>query len=205
MMKIIFNHPQILKLASGTHTEWILNRDKKHNEIYQKITKKLLQRQNINEQINSRFTPASELKIGTFVLIPNFNTQKGISKKLQPLRKGPYQIIAKPTDVTYKITDSNKKEIVQHRNNLLPYYPKEYALRELTQLYSFTGLKIIQNEPHLKNTEQNDNPTENQNTKPTAIDKSEHRKTTRLRNQPRKNYKMFIPQSKILKKVEFKK
>ena len=106
------------------------------------------------------FTPASELKTGTFVLIPNFNTQKGISKKLQPLRKGPYQIIAKPTDVTYKITDSNKKEIVQHRNNLLPYYPKEYALRELTQLYSFTGLKIIQNEPHLKNTEQNDNPTE---------------------------------------------
>ena len=105
-----FHHPQILKLASGTHTEWILNRDKKHNEIYQKITKKLLQRQNINEQINSRFTPASELKIGTFVLIPNFNTQKGISKKLQPLRKGPYQIIAKPTDVTYKITDSNKKK-----------------------------------------------------------------------------------------------
>ena len=229
-----FHHPQILKLASGTHTEWILNRDKKHNEIYQKITKKLLQRQNINEQINSRFTPASELKIGTFVLIPNFNTQKGISKKLQPLRKGPYQIIAKPTDVTYKITDSNKKEIVQHRNNLLPYYPKEYALRELTQLYSFTGLKIIQNEPHLKNTEQNDNPTENQNTKPTAtknntqnhkespkqrknrkmteqiipqeqIDKSENRKTTRLRNQPRKNYKIFIPQSKILKKVEFQK
>ena len=31
-----FHHPQILKLASGTHTEWILNRDKKHNEIYQK-------------------------------------------------------------------------------------------------------------------------------------------------------------------------
>ena len=103
----------------------------------------MLQRQNINEQKNSRFTPASDLKIGTFVLIPNFNTQKGISKKLQPLRKGPYQIIAKPTDVTYKITDSDKKEIVQHRNNLLPYYPKEYALRELTQLYSFTVLKLF--------------------------------------------------------------
>ena len=122
-----FYHPQILKLASGTHTEWILNRDKKHNEIYQKVTKKLLQRQNINDQISSRFTPATDLKIGTFVLIFNFNTQKRISKKLQPLRKGPYQIIAKPTDVTYKLTDSIKKEIVQHRNNLLPYYPKEYA------------------------------------------------------------------------------
>ena len=35
------------------------------------------------------------------------------------------------------------------------------------------------------------------------IDKSEHRKSTRLRNQPRKDYKIFIPQSKILKKVEF--
>ena len=43
-----FHHPQILKLASGTHTEWILNRDKKHNELHQKVTKKLLQRQNIN-------------------------------------------------------------------------------------------------------------------------------------------------------------
>ena len=35
----LYEHPQILKLASGTHTEWILNRDKKHNEIYQKVTK----------------------------------------------------------------------------------------------------------------------------------------------------------------------
>ena len=143
-----FHHPHILKLASGTHTEWILNRDKKHNEINQNVTKKLLQRQNLNDQINSRFTPATDLKIGTFVLKPNFNTQKRISKKLQPLRKGPYQIIAKPTDVTYKFTDPTKKEIVQHRNNLLPYYPKEYALRELTQSYSFTGLKNIQHHPH---------------------------------------------------------
>ena len=100
----------------------------------------MLQRQNINDQINS---PATDLKIGTFVLMPNFKTQKGISKKLQLLRKGPYQLIAKPTDVTYKLTDPTKKEIVQHRNNLLPYYPKENALRELTQLYSFTSLKVI--------------------------------------------------------------
>ena len=92
--------------------------------------------------------PATDLKIETFVLIPNFNTQKGISKKLQPLRKGTYQIIAKPIEVTNKLTDSTKKEIVQHRNNLLPDYPKEYALRELTQLYSLTGLKIIQKKTH---------------------------------------------------------
>ena len=80
-----FHHPQILKLASATQTELILNRDKKHNEIYQKVTKKMLQRQNINNQINSCFMPATDLKIGTLVLIPNFQTQKRISKKLQPL------------------------------------------------------------------------------------------------------------------------
>ena len=84
--------------------------------------------------LNSQLTSATNLKIGTYVLIPNFTTQKGISIKLQPLRKGPYHIIDKPTDVTYKTTDLNKKEIVHHRNNLIPYYPKEYALRELTHL-----------------------------------------------------------------------
>ena len=35
--------------------------------------------------------------------------------------------------------------------------------------------------------------------------KSEHRESLRLRIQPRKNYKTFIPQSKILKKVELQK
>ena len=84
----LFHHPQILKLASATH-RLDLNRDKKRNEIYHKITKKLLQRQNINSQINSRFTPATNLKIGTYFLIPNFTSQKGFSKKLQPLQKGP--------------------------------------------------------------------------------------------------------------------
>ena len=66
-----FHHPQILKLASGTHTEWILNRDKKHNEIYQKVTKKLLQRQNINEQIN--FTLYTSLRFKNWNIC--FNTQ----------------------------------------------------------------------------------------------------------------------------------
>ena len=33
--------------------------------------------------------------------------------------------------------------------------------------------------------------------------KSTHRESSRLRNQPRKDYKTFIPQSKILKKVQF--
>ena len=74
------------------------------------------------------------------------------NQKQRKLRKRPYQITDTPTDVTYKLAGLNKKEIVQHRNSLLPYYPKEYALRKLAQLYSFTGLKVIQN-----NSEQNQN------------------------------------------------
>ena len=170
-------------------------------------------------------------------MFPNFNTQKGTSKKLQPVRKGPYQIIDKPTEVTYKLTDFSKKELVQHRNNLLPYYPKEYALREITQLYSFTGLHIVQNNPQTEQNQnnggggdggeiqqQNANPQisntpepkksqkERKNRKMTEKilpqdqqQKSKHRESSRLRSQPRKNYKTFIPQSKLLKKVELQK
>ena len=65
--------------------------------------------------------------------------------------------------MTYKLTDSSKKEVVQHRNNLLPYYPKENALCELTQLYSFTGLKIAQNYSDIV---QNQNTDKNKNQKP---------------------------------------
>ena len=52
----------------------------------------------------------------------------------------------------------------------MPYYPKEHALRELTQLYSFTGLKVIRNHPHTENNtkEQNDIHLEKQNKKPTT-------------------------------------
>ena len=77
-----FHHPQTIKLASGTHTDWILNRDKKNNEIYRKIAKKLLQRQNVQEQLISRFTPTTNLKNETYILIPNFVTQKRIIQKI---------------------------------------------------------------------------------------------------------------------------
>ena len=74
--------------------------------------------------------PATNLKIGTFVLIPNFITQKGISKKLQPLRKGPYQIIDKPTEVTYKLNFEHS-QITQKEFDklaeLLLKFPTVYA------------------------------------------------------------------------------
>ena len=37
------------------------------------------------------------------------------------------------------------------------------------------------------------------------VEKVEHRESSRIRTQSRKNYKTFVPQSKILKKVKFQK
>ena len=45
----------------------------------------------------------------------------------------------------------------------MPYYPKEYALRELIQLYSFTGLKIVENNSDF---DQNYNTGKHLNSKP---------------------------------------
>ena len=110
-----YHHPKNSKLASGLHTVWILNRDEKQNNFYQEKAKKVLKRQNIVAAVNlhkknSQFTAATSLKIGTCVLISNFMTEKNISKKLQPNRKGPFQIIDKPTDVTYQLINSNLKK-----------------------------------------------------------------------------------------------
>ena len=130
-------------------------------------------------------------------------TKKKFLKKLQSLRKGPHQIIDKPTDITYKLTDLNKKEIVQHRNNLLPYYPKEYALRELAQLYSFTGLKVIQN-----SSEQNQNQSTDMHPIQKQIDKKDknfpnkyqkkgrQQRNTSHRKKNRKKEKKIIPQDR---------
>ena len=80
----------------------------------------------------------------------------------------------------------------------------------------FTSKTKIQNQPpqknNTKNLDQNKSQKERRNRKRTEqiipqeqIDKSEHRESSRLRNQPRKNYKIFIPQSKKLKKLKFQK
>ena len=101
----------------------------------------MLQRQNINNQINQRFTPATDLKIGTFVLLPNFQTQKGISKKLQPLRKGPYQIIAKTTEVTYKLIDTTKKKKLFNTETILTLLSKRIRFTRINPTIFFHRFK----------------------------------------------------------------
>ena len=79
----------------------------------------------------------------------------------------------------------------------MPYYPKENALRELTQLYSFTSLKVIQNHPHTeKEIDEQDNVHhENQNQKQTKaqinLKNARHKNTSKRKKKQksdRKNY-----------------
>ena len=79
-LKISIRNTYRVDFKQRQNTQWNL----------QESNKKLLQKKNFNSKKNSRFTPATNLKIGTYVLIPNFTTQKIISKNLQLLKKGPY-------------------------------------------------------------------------------------------------------------------
>ena len=86
----------------------------------------------------------------------------------------------------------------------MPYYPKEYALRELAQLYSFTGLKVIQNHPHTeKEIDEQDNAHhENQNQKQTKAQNNQKLPDPKKPQKERKNRKMIekiSPQEQIEK------
>ena len=151
------------------------------------------------------------------------------------------------------LSTPRRKKIIQHRNNLLPYYPKEFALREKTQLYSFTGLKIVEKSTENRKQENSQNsnhlsfspihirrqPSKKFQHRKAIIEKkatigkrkyqnlqnqipqrqriyhkleeiffyqkkkTQQRQSSRLTYQPRKDYKIFIPQFMLLKKVEF--
>ena len=74
--------------------------------------------------MNRRFRTTKTLEKKTFVLLTNQQQVDGVSKKLLPLKTGPYLIIDKPTEITYILRDNNKEQITLHRNHIVPYCPK---------------------------------------------------------------------------------
>ena len=73
------------------------------------------------------------------MLLTNQQQVDGVSKKLLPLKTGPYLIIDKPTETTYILKDNNKEQITIHRNHIVPYYPKEEHIKLQLQNYLFTN------------------------------------------------------------------
>ena len=132
-----FNHPKIAKLQKGTFAKWFLDKEK-HYDTYQTITKILQNRKKLTDEMNLRFRTAKPLEKNTFVLVTNQQID-GVSKKLLPLKTGPYLIIDKPTETTYILKDNNTEQITIHRNHIVPYYPKEKHIKLELQNYLLTN------------------------------------------------------------------
>ena len=84
----------------------------------------------------------------------------------------------------------------------MPYYPKEYAPRELTQLCSFTGLKIIQNHTEKQIDEQHNVHHKDQTQKQTISQNNTKTPDQKIPQKERKNRKMIekiLPQEQVEK------
>ena len=147
-----FSHPKIAKLQKGTFAKWFLDKEKPYNDTYRTITKILHNRKKLTDEMNIRFRTAKPLEKNTFVLITNQQQIDGVSKKLLPLKTGPYLIINKPTETTYILKENNKEYITIHRNHIVPYYPKEKHIKLELQNYLLTKEIPILKQPNIQTT-----------------------------------------------------
>ena len=85
------------------------------------------------------FRSAKPPEKNTFVLVTIQQQVDGVSKKLLPLKTGPYLIIDKPRRTRYILKDNNKEQITIHRNHIVPYYPKEKHIKIELQNYLLTN------------------------------------------------------------------
>ena len=112
-----FNHSKIAKLQKGTFAKWFLDKEKHYNEAHHTITKILENRKKLTDEMNLRYRTTKPLGKNTFVLLTNQQQVDGVSKKLLPLKTGPYLIIDKPTEITYILRDNNKEQITIQKSH----------------------------------------------------------------------------------------
>ena len=91
-----------------------------YHTVYENTKRKIISFAYFNKTYNN----SRLLDIGTFVLKRNF-LYVHFSDKLKPLRIGPFKIIKKIFDIAYEIVNQDGYTSHIHRNNLVPYYPKE--------------------------------------------------------------------------------
>ena len=96
-------------------------------QLYSTVYANTLRKINSHAYITKIYHEGKPLPLGTFVLKRTF-THVHFSDKLKPLRIGPYKIIDRLSDVTYKLLAQDGSTIHVHRNHLIPYYPKEPLL-----------------------------------------------------------------------------
>ena len=126
----------------------------------------------------------------------------------------PYKIIDTLTLVTYKLEDFSGKQITRHRSNIVPFYPRELFVQEQMQKY-FSDISLLKLHPtkpqftksktvsfsldNIKVPSTDDLPPPNYRVICLKYPNTSENYTTqisRLRRQPIKDYRVFIPQSK---------
>ena len=85
----------------------------------------------------NRFKLGQHLEVGQKVLYENHRQDLSKSQKLQQRRLGPFTVIKRVTNTTYKIQDDNDPAVLKtvHRNHLVEYYPKEETLPPMIKDY----------------------------------------------------------------------
>ena len=184
------------------------------SEFYTEFHNYLNQNKHLRRFINRSFGTAHPFKINTYVLVVNKATQIGISKKIQPQKIGPYKIIDTPTLVTYKLEYFSGKQIIRHRSNIVPYYPEEMFVQEQMEKY-FSDNSLLRLHPKRPpitkpksvwfGLDSPDIPS-NRSLPPAPCSLTEilestsenyTTRNTRLRRQPIKDYRIFIPPFKV--------
>ena len=127
-------NPFFYRTLSKLTPQWFLAVETAMLQIFSTVYENSLRKINSHAYITKTYHEGKPLPIGTFVLKRNF-THVHFSDKLKPLRTGPCKIIDRLSDVTYELLAQDCSTIHVHRNQLIPYYPKETLL--YPHLHSF--------------------------------------------------------------------
>ena len=120
-------NPFFYKTLSKTIAQWFLAVETAMLLIYSIVHAYTLKKSNCQAYITKTYHEGKPLLLGTIVLKRNF-THIHFSDKPKALRVGPYKILDRLSDVIYELCSQDGTTFDLHRNNLLPYYPKEPLL-----------------------------------------------------------------------------
>ena len=116
-------NPFFHSLIDKPISPWLLAAETAMLEKYSTVHRHL--KHKLNSQSSTfETTHLKQLPLNTFVIHTNFKPVN-FSKKLKPLRIGPYKIIKHLSEVTYELLSQDGSTFQTHRNHIIPYYPKE--------------------------------------------------------------------------------
>ena len=70
---------------------------------------------------NQRFGQAYRLQEGTSALHKSFKVNQMSSRKLLPLKTGPYKLMRRVTDKSNELLSEQGNNLFAHRNHLIPF------------------------------------------------------------------------------------